>query len=178
MIPSLRTPSLLLDSFSFVDVPAIQLYAGNAEVARMTANIPHPYPEGAAEFWIGTHRQAFEEDKNLTLAIRLPSGDLVGAVSLAIDRKNSRAELGYWIGRPFWGNGYATEAARELIGHGFSSLALERITAHHLGSNPASGRVMEKTGMTFEGRLRRHMLKDGHFEDIVLYGILKSEYES
>lgn len=177
MIPTLQTPRLVLDAFTLADASAVHEYAGNIEVARMTANIPHPYPEGAAEAWIASHQQAFLDDRDLVFAIRFPDGKLAGAINLAIKRPHQQAELGYWIGQPFWGQGIATEAARCVIDHGFSCLGLERVYARHMGGNPASGRVMEKAGFMREGCLRRHFLKNGRFEDVLEYGILKSEYE-
>lgn len=176
MIPTLQTPRLLLNAFTLADAPAVREYAGDIAVARTTANIPHPYPEGAAEGWIGSHQQAFLEDRNLVFAIRFPDGKLAGAINLAINRSHLHGELGYWIARPFWGRGIATEAARSVVAHGFTQLGLERIHARHLGNNPASGRVMEKAGLTKEGCQRRHFIKNGQFEDVLEYGILKAEY--
>jgi [ribosomal protein S5]-alanine N-acetyltransferase len=87
-----------------------------------------------------------------------------------------RAEMGYWIGRPYWGRGYCTEAARELLRYGFENLGLARIFACHFKENEASGRVMRKLGMTREGDLRHHVIKWGVPQDLVLYGILRSEF--
>ena len=87
-----------------------------------------------------------------------------------------RAELGYWIGKPYWGQGYCTEAARATLDFGFEQLGLNRIFAHHFARNPASGRVMQKIGMTREGRLRQHVKKWDAFEDLELYGILKDHW--
>jgi ribosomal-protein-alanine N-acetyltransferase len=175
MLPTLQSPRLLLDAFTLDDAPSVQRQAGDPEVARTTANIPHPYPEGAAEAWIGSHAPAFAEKRHVTLAIRHPEHGLVGTVSLGVDMAHRHAEAGYWIGREFWSQGFATEALRRLIAYGFRELDLERIHARHLGCNPASGRVMEKAGMTREGCQRRHFIKNGNFEDVVLYGIMRSD---
>lgn len=106
---------------------------------------------------------------------RRETGDLVGIVSLHIQRVHDRAELGYWIGKPYWMRGYATEAARALIGFGFRDLGLHRIFAHHFARNPASGRVMEKAGMKCEGLRRGAVKKGGVYEDIVEYAILRDD---
>jgi RimJ/RimL family protein N-acetyltransferase len=116
------------------------------------------------------------EKGHIALAVRQADEGLVGAISLGVDSAHHHAEAGYWIGRPFWGQGYATEALRRLISYGFAELKLERIVARHLGCNPASGRVMEKAGMIREGCQRRHEIKNGNLEDVVLYGILREEY--
>jgi RimJ/RimL family protein N-acetyltransferase len=86
------------------------------------------------------------------------------------------AEMGYWIGKPFWNHGYCTEAAKRLVRFGFEALQLNRILARHLSRNPASGRVMEKIGMQYEGCLRQHIKKWGVFEDLKIYAILKETY--
>ena len=88
------------------------------------------------------------------------------------------AEAGYWIGRPFWSRGYATEALRAVLAYGFEGLELHRIHAHHFARNSASGRVMQKADMQLEGVHREHAKKDDHFEDIVVYGILRAEWEA
>jgi ribosomal-protein-alanine N-acetyltransferase len=101
---------------------------------------------------------------------------LMGQTSLAIRRRHARAELGYWIGKRFWNDGYCTEASRAVVRYGFEALGLERILARYPPRNPASGRVMQKLGMVHEGRLRKHVRKWGQFEDLELYGILRKEY--
>ena len=85
-------------------------------------------------------------------------------------------ELGYWLGVPFWNQGYCTEAALAVVQYGFEVLRLHRIYASHMIRNPASGRIMQKIGMTYEGCQRQHVQKWGVFEDLATYGILQSEY--
>ena len=76
----------------------------------------------------------------------------------------------------YWGKGYATEAAREMLGYGFESLGLHRIFATCFPHNPASGRILKKIGMQYEGCQRQHLLKWGQFVDSELYGILRREW--
>jgi RimJ/RimL family protein N-acetyltransferase len=102
---------------------------------------------------------------------------LVGAISLRIELPQRRAELGYWVGVPYWGRGFATEAARAMIEFGFRRLSLHRIYAHHFVRNPASGRVMEKAGMQHEGTLRGHFFRWGAPEDVAVWGILSTPVE-
>ena len=99
-------------------------------------------------------------------------------MGLRIDQAHRRAELGYWIGTPFWGRGIATEAAKEMLRYGFEELRLHRIFAEHFAHNPASGRVLAKIGMKHEGCHRRHVLKWGEFVDAEQYGILREEWKS
>ncbi|HMU60460.1 MAG TPA: GNAT family N-acetyltransferase, partial [Gemmatimonadales bacterium] len=167
------TPRLVLRPFRPDDAPAVQRLAGERDVAASTLTVPHPYPDGAAEEWIATHATAWAEQRVLTLAVATSGDDvLVGAVGLALAMADRRAELGYWIGIPWWNLGYATEASRAIIDFGFTSLGLHRIMARHMARNPASGRVMQKLGMQREGVLRGHILKWGVFEDLVVYAVL------
>jgi [ribosomal protein S5]-alanine N-acetyltransferase len=80
------------------------------------------------------------------------------------------------VGRDWWGQGYATEAARAVLRYGFEELKLNRIYAHHMTKNPASGRVLEKIGMQREGCLRQMIRKWGVLEDVVLYAILRQDW--
>ena len=142
--PIIRTERLLLRPFSMGDAPAVQTLAGDREVASTTLNIPHPYEDGTAEEWIGTHQGTFERGESVVFAIVLRSDDsLVGAIGLEVRRRHARAELGYWIGKPYWNNGYCTEAAQAVVRHGFEDLGLARVFARHMSRNPASGRVMQ-----------------------------------
>jgi len=173
--PTLTSTRLVLRPFTPGDAEDVQRLAGAKEVADTTLNIPHPYDDGLAEAWIASHADAFRERERVTLAITDSSGTLVGAISLRLELGHERAELGYWIGVPYWGRGYATEAAGAMVGYGFKELGLNRIFAHHLARNPASGRVMEKAGFTHEGFHRAHILKNGRFEDLHSFAVLRAD---
>lgn len=177
-LPVITTPRLVLRPFALEDAPTVQRLAGAREVAAMVSHIAHPYPDGAAELWIATHAPDFAQGVGLTEAItRQSDGALLGAVSLMLAPEHRRAELGYWLGVPYWSEGYMTEAAGALVDYGFRELGLRRIFARHFGSNPASGRVMLKIGMRLEGTLREHDIKWGRIEDDVYYGLLRNEWE-
>lgn len=174
--PRLETTRLVLRAFELTDASRVQLLAGDRAVAATTARIPHPYPDGEAERWIATHAIAFAEGRGLNLAIvRRADGPLVGSIGLEIQPWHARAEVGYWIGREFWGQGYATEALRAVLAYGFGR-GLRRIWAEHFATNPASGRVLQKAGMRHEGTLRQHMLKWGEPMDCEVYGLLAEEF--
>lgn len=171
-LPTLHTQRLSLRPFDVADAPSVHVLAGNRRIADTTTNIPHPYPEGAAESWIASHGNAFAERHALTLAVTgRDSGVLLGAVSLIdIQLRHQRAEVGYWIGVDFWGQGLCTEATAALMTFASADLAITRFVGRCYARNPASARVMEKCGMTHEGTLRQHELKWGRFEDVLLYG--------
>lgn len=174
--PTLRTARLILRPFTKADAPALQRLAGAYKVALNTLLIPHPYPDGAAEEWIGRHDEDFEENRIHHFAIQA-DGELVGAMGLVI-KGEGIAEIGYWIGVPYWKRGYASEAAEEVVRYGFEECGMDRIFACHFLRNPASGRVLQKLGMQYEGTLRRHLVKWGERIDLAFYGILREEWEA
>lgn len=176
--PEIFTARLWLRAFGDDDAPTVQRLAGNRLVAETTATIPHPYGDGVAEAWIATHEASWIMGRGLVLAIALrETGELVGAIGLNLAPEHKSAELGYWLGEPFWRRGFATEAARAVIDFGFTRLQLERIHAHHFARNVASGRVLEKAGMSVEGMQRAAFVKWGRAEDVRLLAILRREWE-
>jgi len=134
------------------DAPVVQRLAGDAGVAAMTSTIPHPYPPGAAQKWIATHARGRKEG-DAAYGIVRGDGTLVGALGLRV-APNPHGNVGYWIGRPFWGQGYATAAARAGIDALFTHTALAWLMAAHLADNPGSARVLAKCGMNEVARIR------------------------
>ncbi len=176
--PTLTTERLVLRPFALDDADVVQRLAGAYEVALNTS-IPHPYPEGGAAAWIGGHQLRFDQGEEVHFAVTLrQGGQLIGAMGLTVEAFHRRGTLGYWIGVPYWGQGYATEAGRAVVAYGFREHSLLRIMATHYARNPASGRVMQKLGMTREGCMRRHVLRWGEPQDLVLYGILREEWQA
>lgn len=177
-IPTLKTARLILRPFVQGDALRVQQLAGAREVAATTSTIPHPYPDGAAEQWIAKHGENFERGKAVNLAMTLAeTGELVGAISLMnLSDDHHRAELGYWIGVPYWNKGYCTEATAAVVAYGFQERQLNRVMARYFARNVASGRVLAKVGMVREGCLRQHVCKWGKFEDLVVCGLLRSEF--
>ena len=159
------------------DAAEVKRLAGDRAIAATTLNIPHPYTDGMAQQWIAARRPAFDAGESVSFAITdRATGELFGAIGLRLKTDQSRAELGYWIGKPYWRRGYASEAGMAVLHYGFDQLKLNRIHAHHFAGNPSSGRVLEKLGMQSEGTMRQHVRKWGVFEDVVMYGLLRSEY--
>lgn len=174
--PILTTPRLRLRPFTPQDAPEVQRLAGAFEIAGVTLNVAHPYEDGMAQAWIESHAPDFEKGLVAYFAlVERNSNVLIGSMHLRINRPHAHAELGYWLGVPFWNRGYATEAALAIVDYGFESLDLERVQASHLGCNPASGRVMQKIGMQLEGTSRQAALKWGEFHDLVRYAILRDD---
>jgi ribosomal-protein-alanine N-acetyltransferase len=177
MQPTLQTQRLILRPFELTDGEDVRRLAGEWAIADTTLQIPHPYEVGMSEEWILTRGPRFEAGEEVVFAIVLrESGQLIGAMGLVIEGQFRRAELGYWIGRLYWGHGYCTEAGKAVLEYGFHSLNLNRIHAYHFKRNPASGRVLRKLGMKHEGSAPQHIMKWGVFEDVELYGILRSQW--
>jgi RimJ/RimL family protein N-acetyltransferase len=173
----LRTTRLLLRSFADQDIPAIVRLARAPEIAATTINIPHPYAEDDARSFLAHSREELRGGRSTNFAVTiLQNGELCGAIGLTIAPAHQRAELGYWIGVPFWRQGFATEAATAVLAFGFETLRLHRIFASHFAENIASRRVLEKIGMRHEGRSREHLKKWDQFIDLENYGLLKNEY--
>jgi 8-oxo-dGTP diphosphatase len=142
----IETPRLILRPVAQVDALWIERLAGDWEVARYTARIPHPYPPGGGVAFIA----GLGDAADLTFAIeRRADRKPVGMIGLELAGRE--AEVGYWIGKPYWGQGYASEALEALADHGFRKLGLERLTAAAMPENPASIRVQEKNGFVFAG---------------------------
>ena len=173
MQPSIHTARLLLRPFHMTDALRVQRLAGDAKIADTTTTIPHPYPDGAAEVWIASHPDRFAQGTEVTFAMELRrSKELVGCISLVdICSKHQRAELGYWVGAEHWCKGYCSEAADALVKFGHEELGCTRIVARCFARNGASATVLERSGLVHEGLLPRHILKNGRFEDILLFGL-------
>jgi ribosomal-protein-alanine N-acetyltransferase len=172
----LRTERLHLRKYRETDIPAMVALLGAPEVAATTLRIPHPYTEVDARDYLS--RQATNASSNWFAMFVAKTGELCGGVGLSVEEQHRRAELGYWIGVPYWGRGYATEAAREMLRYGFENLNLNRIFAGVFNGNESSMGVLKKIGMTYEGTSRQHFLKWGKFLDDVQYAILSSEWKA
>jgi [ribosomal protein S5]-alanine N-acetyltransferase len=172
--PTLETTRLRLRAYVDADVAELVPLIGTREVASTTLRIPHPYTERDAKAFLALA----QEPGRIWLAITLRSDERqIGGVGLYVDEQHRHAELGYWLGVPYWGKGYATEAAREMLRYGFEVLHLHRIFASHFKHNPVSGRILKKLGMRYEGCQREHLRKWDQFVDSELYGILRQEWQ-
>jgi [ribosomal protein S5]-alanine N-acetyltransferase len=176
-LPTIETERLLLRPFTSGDAPEVERMAGERRVSEMTLNIPHPYPRGLAADWIASHAPAAAEGTFYSFAVEhKETGALLGAIAITPSARFRRAEIGYWLGMEHWNHGYTTEAARRIVAFGFAQLGLVRIQATCYPRNPASAKVMQKIGMTYEGLLRGYVYKDGIQEDIAMYAMLRSDW--
>ena len=178
-MPRLTTKRLVLRAFTLADGPVVDELAGAREVADTTLEMPHPYPAGGGASWIATHGDNWSRNSVLALAIcSRESQKLLGAISLHVEEVHRHAEIGYWIGASYWGKGYATEAARAMVGYAFTELRLHRVQGRHFIRNSASGRVLQKIGMKLEGTHRDAYIRWEQFETVDVYAILESEWSA
>lgn len=150
VVPVLETERLTLRAPRCGDVKTIAALANDRRIAANTARIPHPYGAVDAEQFIASVNKRDGE----TCFVIMLADRLIGACGL--DPQDDGTELGYWLGAPYWGRGFATEAARALIDHAFGELELATLQAGARVSNPASRRVLEKCAFQWTGvRLTR-----------------------
>lgn len=174
-VVTLRSTRLLLRPFQPADAEAVQRLAGSQDVAAGTF-LPHPMDRQAAQDWVTERMKDQAAGTGVTFAVTLlENGEVIGSIGMELMPAHEQGRLSYWLGRDYWNRGYGTEAVTALVEHGFNSLKLHRIYAPHFHTNPASGRVLQKVGMTHEGRLREHYLRFGQRIDVELYGILRRE---
>lgn len=177
MIPivTVCTERLLLRPFLMTDAEAVHRLAGSKDVAAGTF-LPHPLDRQAAQDWIGERLKNHAAGTGVTFAITLPeSAAVIGSIGMDIVVEHEQGRLSYWLGIAYWNRGYGTEAVTAIVDYGFNNLKLHRIYAPHFHTNPASGRVLQKVGMTHEGRLREHYLRFGQRIDVELYGMVRDD---
>jgi len=179
--PVLTTERLILSRPVEGDMQHIIHYLDSDKVySENTANMPYPYKEADAEFLI--HEvvdKGFENETDFVFAIRnKENGLIMGLIGIHHwDKANQKAEIGYWLGKEFWNKGYVTEVMAEVLAFGFKVLNLNKMFANFFPHNPASGRVMEKSGMKQEAVLKQEIYKNGKFLDFVRYSILKEDFK-
>ncbi|UOR04115.1 GNAT family N-acetyltransferase [Hymenobacter aerilatus] len=175
--PTLTTERLLLRQPQAHDIASIVQLANEPAVANMTLNIPHPYAETDAIYWLNAANQGFASGLHWIFAMELrQAGQFIGGIGLTIEPRFHRAEVGYWVGKPFWNHGFATEALRAVLAFGFETLELHKIFATHLVGNLASGRVMQHVGMQWEAELHQHVRKKGQYFDLMQYQLTRPAY--
>jgi RimJ/RimL family protein N-acetyltransferase len=154
----------LLRALLLSDAARISLLAGDIDVASMTGTIPHPYSEQMAAEWISS---ALAGEEGVVFGI-VRSGALIGCTGYRAFGED-HAELGYWIGKPYWSMGYATEAVRALILHAFEAGGFDYLTVGHFSDNPASARIVAKFGFVPRGQEMRDCAARGARAPCVTY---------
>jgi ribosomal-protein-alanine N-acetyltransferase len=166
---------IFLTEFRHGDQNALVEWFKAKEIYQNTFHIPYPYTRAHADEWINRNLKDYERrQKPSSFAIRNADGLLIGGAGLMLgdDQPLYKAEIGYWIAKPYWGQNIATDVVKTLCQYGVQEFGLVRITAHIYLANPASARVVEKCGFELEGVLRKSHLKDGTYLDSKLYSFI------
>ena len=147
VFPLLKTKHLRLRKIQIEDIPSMVKYANNKEISDQVLNIPYPYDEPTAVFRISYVVKGFETKSKFVFSIILISTEeFIGEIGLHLDSGGNFAELGYWLGQPFWKQGLMTEAVEAVIKFGFEKLMLNTIFANCKEGNTASQKVFLKNG--------------------------------
>lgn len=166
-------PGLTFRTLRSSHTEALVKHANNRKIwLNVKDRFPHPYTVEDAEAWIGINQANLGHP--VAFAIEL-DGALVGGVGIELrdDVQRRTAEIGYWVGEPFWGRGIGTAAARFIADYTFAVFPVARLEAGVFAWNPASARVLEKAGFALEARLRNAVTKDDRTGDLLLYAKLR-----
>ena len=175
----IETERFFIRHFNFDDINEVVRLCNNINVYKGTLALPYPYTIEAAKSWIETHDQNRLNQKYYDFAITdKKSGKLLGAIGLSYSQNHHHGEAGYWIGEEYWSQGIASEALSAILKYAFEILHYNRVYAKHFGFNTASGKVMQKCGLIYEGSLKKHIFKDNQYHDIECYGITVDRYVS
>ena len=172
--PTLYTEHLTMDRFTLEDVPAVRDGLYTEAVCRNLFVTPNKSTEEVEENirWL---LEGYETKEDFHQWAVREKGECVGRMMLTVNRRFQTGTVAYYLAEKAWGKGYMTEILKRVIDFCFDDLGLNRVEADHFARNPASGRVMEKAGMTREGLSRQKYCKDGEFLDAVLYAIVKGD---
>ncbi len=158
----LETERLLLRPQETADIVLIVPLLNDYEVAKNLVFVPHPYTEDDAKDFVIKGEENRARGEAYPFAITLKAdGALIGGSSLRL-RDDGAFELGYWLGRPYWGQGYASEAAKRMAGFAFRELKAPILRAGYFHDNPASGRILKKLGAIPAGAEHLDCLARGH----------------
>lgn len=173
MISQVPGAKLHYREFTIADVHDVHAYCSDPQVVQWSTWGPNTFDQTAAFIEDTVRTRGVKDRVAYSLAATL-DGTVIGSVAVwTTDTDDRNGELGYTFHRSYWGNGYATEAVRQLLELGFGQLQLERIAATCHPDNIGSIRVLEKSGFQFEGRLRSHKLVRGARRDSLLYAVVR-----
>ncbi len=169
-LPSLNTQRLRLQPLRPEHAARLAELGDDPLVAAYTAGMPSPYTRSAAEEFIQRSTLAAEGDENFVFGIHVRSGELIGIINLRPSNRHRSGQLGYWMGAPFRGQGYMTEAVQQVMLFAFQTLQLHRVHTACMAVNEASARVLEKAGLEREGLSKQAFFKQGIFHDLLQFG--------
>ena len=174
----IETDRLFIRQFKPEDAQDVYECCNDYDVVKTTLGMPWPYTEQDAQNFIEYTINSAKENKSHEYAICFKENPnkIIGCVALVgIKEKPKRAEIGYWVGKKYWKQGIATEAAKAMLEYGFKNLGLHSVIARYFDINPASGRVMEKCGMKYVGTIRDHEFRFDRYYNVGYYEMLETD---
>jgi RimJ/RimL family protein N-acetyltransferase len=168
-----------LRKLTLADADSITAHIGNRDIIKWLASVPYPFKKTDAVKFLRTRQGERRTRKSYTFGIALKNDtEIIGIIDLSdIDWEDKKAEIGYWIGKPFWGRGLMSEAVNMISRFGFRELKLNKIYARVFKGNLASMKILRKNNFRREGVLRNEVYKYGRWIDEYYFGLLKSEYK-
>lgn len=153
---TITTDRLVLRPITLSDAPEFARLAGDFDIAKMTGSIPSPFPVISAEIRTMMFEMAWRQGTEYSYAISLAGGELMGELSLFRRKDVEHFELGYWLGKPYWGKGFMTEACTALIACAENDLGIDTLFAGVFSDNPGSVRILEKLGFKNTGVVNQY----------------------
>ena len=174
----IETERLIIRRFTAEDAQDVYECCNDFEMVKTTLGLPWPYTYEFATKWVKSRKE--QEDNKLAyefaICLKENPNKVVGCIALVdVNPRAQRAEMGYWVGRKYWKQGIATEAAKAMLEFGFDKLGFHSIIARYFEINPASGRVMQKCGMTYVGTIRDHEFRFDKFYNVGYYEMLATD---
>ena len=169
----LETERLLLRTPRAADVLELVPLINDFDVSKYLSRVPYPYTEDDARTFMGRIEAGLKAGNDYVFAVRLKSGPFIGLAGI---HPVDDWEFGYWIGKPYWGLGYATEAGRRVLRYAFEGLKADTVNAGWFHDNPRSGRVLEKLGFKPAGEGERNCVSRGCKVDLYLVALDRATY--
>lgn len=166
--------TIVLRPWDDSDLEALVRYGDNRNIwINLRDRFPHPYTRADAEAWIAFCKAQQPPLTQFTIDL---NGEAIGGIGLETfgDVQHMTAEIGYWVGEPFWGRGIATAALKQATAYAFATFPFQRLQAMVFAWNSASARVLEKAGYMLEGRMRQSIIKNGRLGDSLLYARVRN----
>ncbi|MDR2371767.1 MAG: GNAT family N-acetyltransferase [Puniceicoccales bacterium] len=174
--PVLSSERLMLQTIQEKDLSAIVNLLSDYETVWMLTYAPWPYTVQEAVLWVNYVNNMCTMGRGCFWGIHGEGNVFIGTAGLSIIPEHEKAELHYWLGRAYWGQGYGTEIARRIMSYAFEDLKVNRLEVNHMVRNTRSQHVIEKCGFKFEGTLRSYVKRFDQFEDVKFYSRLREEF--
>lgn len=174
----LYSKNFILRPFKAEDAERVAELCNDKTISDNTFLLPYPYRLTDAVEWIDYLQKSWDLDRQITLAIcRKDDQELIGCISLDLSQVHRRATIGYWLGSAYRNQGIMTECLMRIMTYVFDERSYNKVYGEHYAHNPASGKVMEKAGLKYEGTLKGHYKKGDAYIDLVCYGLTKDDYD-